>query len=87
MSDQIVGTDAELMVVIEEELAKRHVASRSTGLIRLPRRAGKPVPPPEFWTQGEDTMAVELRHPTLEAAATLRAIMKARKAGLTSTQE
>ncbi len=81
MKDQIVGTDAELLAAIEEELAKRHVAQRATGLVRLPRRSPKPEPPPEFWTQGADAMAAALEDPVAQAAARLRQMMKDRRYG------
>lgn len=87
VSEVVAASDEEQLVLIRAELARRHVASRSTGLIRLPRRLPKPEPPPEFWTQGEDAMAAELRDPMAQAAAKLREMLKNRRYEITPHAE
>lgn len=67
--------------LVEEELAKRHVAQQMSGLVLLPAMTPKPEPPAEFWTQASTTLAAALRSPTADAAARIRAIMRAKRYG------
>jgi hypothetical protein len=76
-----VHTAAEALRHVEAELRARYVKQRSTGLILLPMRDPKPVPPPEFWTQDADTMSVPLETTAHRAARRLRAIMRAKRYG------
>ncbi len=65
-------TYEEELELLDVELATRHVAQRSTGLIRLPKMAPKPEPPPEFWTRAESSMDV----PLVTAKAAAQAVLK-----------
>lgn len=77
----LLVTELEALALIEEELRRRHVESRTQGIVRLPRMLPKPVPPPEFWTRSEDSMGAPLRSPVADAVAELRALMRARRFG------
>jgi hypothetical protein len=75
----LVVTELEALALIEDELRKRHVASRSQGIVRLPPMLPKPVPPAEFWTRDESSMGAARLTPAAEAAAKVREFMRRRR--------
>lgn len=67
--------------MVQAELRRRHVAQQASGLILLPIRDPKPVPPPEFWTQESPTMSAPLVSAKAAALATLKQFAQDRRFG------
>ncbi len=74
-------TYEEELELLDVELATRHVAQRSTGLIRLPKMAPKPEPPPEFWTQEASSLGAAVVSAKAAAESALRKFAEDRRFG------
>lgn len=79
----VIVTEEEALVLIEDELRRRHVSQRSQGIVRLPRMLAKPEPPADFWTRPEAAMGAPLRVPVQDAVDRLRRMMRAKRVGQT----